>query len=160
MNVPSLRILDGIGFDATINRAATLLGYTDREEIRRVFPRVYSLGLGVISVSPMQMARAFSIFANQGKEVTPIAIRSVEDRNGKTILDPERELRLEQKRKGSALQVVSPQNAFIMTSLLKNTTASGTLGWAATGRQKFTFTDENGTSFTIPSAKKTGTTQN
>ena len=94
MNVPSLRILDGIGFDATINRAATLLGYTDREEIRRVFPRVYSLGLGVISVSPMQMARAFSIFANQGKEVTPIAIRSVEDRNGKTILDPERELRL------------------------------------------------------------------
>lgn len=160
MNVPSLRILDGIGFDATINRAAALLGYTDREKIRRVFPRVYSLGLGVISVSPMQMARAFSIFANQGKEVTPIAIRSVEDRNGKTILDPERELRLEQKRKGSALQVVSPQNAFIMTSLLKNTTASGTLGWAATGRQKFTFTDENGTSFTIPSAGKTGTTQN
>ncbi len=160
MNVPSLRILDGIGFDAAIKRAATLLGYTDREEIQRIFPRVYSLGLGVINVSPLQMARAFSTFANQGKQVTPIAIRSVEDRNGKTILDPERELRMEQKRKGSALQIISPQNAYIMTSLLQNTTASGTLGWAATGRHKFTFTDENGPSFTIPSAGKTGTTQN
>lgn len=160
MNVPSLRILDGIGFDAAINRAAALLGYTEREEIRKVFPRVYSLGLGVISVSPLQMARAFSTFANQGREVTPIAIRSVEDRNGKTILDPERELRLAQKRKGSALQIISPQNAYIMTSLLQNTTASGTLGWAAEGRRKFTFADKNGTQFTIPSAGKTGTTQN
>lgn len=160
MNVPSLRILDGIGFDATINRAAALLGYTDREEIRKVFPRVYSLGLGVISVSPMQMARAFSTFANQGREVTPIAIRSVEDRNGKTILDPERDLRLAQKRKGSALQLITPQNAYIMTTLLQNTTASGTLGWAAEGRRKFTFKDQNGVSFTIPSAGKTGTTQN
>ena len=155
-----MRVLDGIGCDEAINRAAAILGYSYREEIRKVFPRVYSLGLGVISVSPMQMARAFSTFANEGREVTPIAIRSVEDRNGKTILDPERELRLAQKRKGSALQIISPQNAYIMTSLLQNTTASGTLGWAAEGRRKFTFMDKNGAQFTIPSAGKTGTTQN
>lgn len=99
MNVPSIRILDGIGFDAAINRAAALLGYTDKTQIEKVFPRVYSLGLGVISVAPIQMAKAFSIFANQGKEVTPMAIRSVEDRNGKTIIDPEKDLRLEQKEK-------------------------------------------------------------
>ena len=160
MNVPSLRILDGIGFDAAINRAATLLGYKDKDEIRKVFPRVYSLGLGVISVSPLQMARAFSTFGNQGKEVTPIAIRSVEDRNGKTILDPERELRLEQKRKGSALQIISPQNAFVMTSLLRNTISSGTLGWASGYERKFSFTDDKGRKFTIPAGGKTGTTQN
>lgn len=160
MNVPSLRILDGIGFDAAINRAATLLGYKDKDEIRKVFPRVYSLGLGVISVSPLQMARAFSTFGNQGKEVTPIAIRSVEDRNGKTILDPERELRLEQKRKGSALQIISTQNAFVMTSLLRNTISSGTLGWASGYERKFSFTDDKGRKFTIPAGGKTGTTQN
>lgn len=160
MNVPSLRILDGIGFDAAIGRASTLLGYRDKATIDRVFPRVYSIGLGVISVSPIQMAQAFATFANQGKEVTPIAIRSVEDRNGKTILDPEKELRLEQKRKGAAIQLVSPQNAWIMTDLLKNTLRVGTLGWGSGFERKFTFKDQNGKSYTIPAAGKTGTTQN
>ena len=160
MNVPSIRILDGIGFDAAIGRASTLLGYRDKATIDRVFPRVYSIGLGVISVSPVQMAKAFATFANEGREVTPIAIRSVEDRNGKTILDPEKELRLEQKRKGSASQLVSPQNAWIMTDLLKNTLRVGTLGWASGFERKFTFKDPNGKSYTIPAAGKSGTTQN
>jgi len=160
MNVPSLRILDGIGFDAAINRAASLLGFREKAEIEKTFPRVYSLGLGVISVAPIQMARAFATFANQGKEVTPIAIRSVEDRNGKTIIDPEKDLRLEQKRKGSSIQLISAQNAYIMTDLLKNTIRTGTLGWASGYEGKFTFKDENGKSYTIPAAGKTGTTQN
>ncbi|HKL87009.1 MAG TPA: PBP1A family penicillin-binding protein [Treponemataceae bacterium] len=160
MNVPSIRILDGIGFDAAINRSAALLGYKDKAQIEKVFPRVYSLGLGVISVAPIQMAKAFSIFANQGKEVTPIAIRSVEDRNGKTIIDPEKDLRLEQKRKGSSIQIISPQNAWIMTDLLKNTIRVGTLGWASGYERKFTFKDSNGKSFVLPAAGKTGTTQN
>ncbi len=160
MNVPSIKVLDGIGFDAAINRAAALLGYTDKSEIQKVFPRVHSIGLGVISVAPIQMAKAFGIFGNQGKEVTPIAIRSVEDRNGKTILDPEKELRLEQKRKGSAIQIISPQNAWIMTDLLKNTIQAGTLGWASGYERKFTFKDQNGKSFVMPAAGKTGTTQN
>jgi len=157
MNVPSIRILDGIGFDAAINRSSALLGYTDKAEIEKNFPRVYSLGLGVISVAPIQMARAFSTFANQGKQVTPMAIRSVEDRNGKTILDPEKDLRLEQKRKGSAIQIISPQNAYVMTDLLKNTIRAGTLGGSDS---KFSFKDENGKRYTIPAAGKTGTTQN
>lgn len=160
MNVPSLKILDGIGFDAAIGRAASLLGVTDPAEIKEKFPRVYPIGLGVIDVNPMQMAKAFSTFANQGKEVTPMAIRSIEDRNGKTIVDPEKELRLAQKRKGSAIQIVSQQNAYIMTDLLKNTIRAGTLGWASGYESKFTFKDENGKKFTIPAAGKTGTTQN
>lgn len=160
MNVPSIRILDGIGFDAAIQRSAALLGYTDKAQIEKVFPRVYSLGLGVISVTPIQMAKAFATFANQGKAVTPIAIRSVEDRNGKIIIDREKELRLEQKRKGSAIQIISPQNAYIMTDLLKNTIKQGTLGWASGYERKFTFKDKNGKSYTLPAAGKTGTTQN
>jgi penicillin-binding protein 1A len=106
------------------------------------------------------MARAFAVFANQGRNVTPIAIRSVENRNGQLVLDPEREVRVRQQRMGEAFQVVSPQNAYIMTSMLKKTVEMGTLynpsGWGS----KFTFKDANGKNFRMPMAGKTGTPQN
>ena len=165
MNVASIRVLDGIGFDAAIDRASSLLGYTDPDDIRRRFPRVYPLGLGIISTSPVRMARAFSIFSNLGREVTPIAIRSVEDRNGKIILDIERDVRHEQRRKGNAGQIVSPQNAYVLTSMLRRTLENGPAGhgtlynpsgWGS----KFTFRDENGRTFRMPMAGKTGTPQN
>ena len=160
MNVPALKVLDGIGFDAAIDRAALLLGIDTQEQIQKTFPRLYPLGLGVIAVAPIQMARAFSVFANQGKEVTPLSIRSVEDRNNRVILDPEKELRLAQKRKGSAMQIISPQNAYVMTSLLKKTVESGTLAYAAGWGSKFTFRDKDDKKYIIPAAGKTGTTQN
>jgi penicillin-binding protein 1A len=160
MNVASLRVLDSIGFDSAINRAAALLDITDQDQIRRTFPRVYPLGLGVISASPLRMARAFAVFANQGRSVTPVAIRSVEDRNGRVVLDPERELRLRQRQLGEEIQVISPQNAYVMTSMLKKTVEQGTLynpsGWGS----KFTFKDAEGKNFRMPMAGKTGTPQN
>jgi penicillin-binding protein 1A len=160
MNVPSLRVLDSIGFDSAINRAAALLDITDPEQIRRTFPRVYPLGLGIISTSPLRMARAFAVFANQGRSVTPIAIRSVENRNGLVVLDPERELRLQQRLMGESIQVISPQNAYVMTSMLKKTVETGTLYSPSAWGSKFTFKDENGKSFRMPMAGKTGTPQN
>ncbi len=160
MNVPALKVLDGIGFDAAIDRAALLLGIENQDQIQKTFPRLYPLGLGVIAVAPIQMARAFSVFANQGKEVTPLSIRSVEDRNNRVILDPEKELRLAQKRKASAMQIISPQNAYAMTSLLKKTVESGTLAYAAGWGSKFTFRDKDNKKYVIPAAGKTGTTQN
>ncbi|MBN2873755.1 MAG: PBP1A family penicillin-binding protein [Spirochaetales bacterium] len=160
MNVPSVKVLDGIGFDAAINRASALLDITDEEQIRRTFPRLYPLALGVIGVSPIGMARAFSVFANQGREVTPIAIRSIEDRSGRPILEPEKDLRAEQKKKGSAIQVVSPQNAYVMTDLLKRVVKEGTLSYPTSSGQSFTQTDPDGKRYTIPAAGKTGTTQN
>jgi penicillin-binding protein 1A len=165
MNVPSLQVLDSIGFDAAIDRAAALLGYTDPDDIRRRFARVYPLGLGIISTSPLKMARAFAIFANQGREVIPIAIRSVEDRSGRVVLDVERDIRLEQRRKGNGIQIISPQNAYIMVSMLKKTVETGTLHGPSLNASenwsyKFTFRDENGKSFRMPMAGKTGTPQN
>ena len=159
MNVPSLKVLDAIGFDAAIERAAALLGYADPVFIGRNFPRVYPLGLGIISTSPLRMARAFAIFGNQGREVTPIAIRSVEDRNGRIVLDPERELRLQQRRAGNT-QVISQQNAYIMSKILEKTVEEGSLANGAGWGAKFTFRDENGKSFRMPVAGKTGTPQN
>jgi penicillin-binding protein 1A len=165
MNVPSLKVLDTIGFDAAINRASALLGYTSPDDIRRIFPRVYPLGLGIISTSPLRMAKAFAAFANQGREVTPMAIRSVEDRNGKVVLDIERDLRLQQRRMGNEIQIISPQNAYVMVSMLKKTVEQGTLAGpslnpADNWSYKFSFKDENGKNFRMPMAGKTGTPQN
>lgn len=160
MNVPSIKVLDGIGFDAAIERAAALLGIPDDELKSRGFERVYPLGLGVCSVRPIEMARAFAIFANQGKEVEPIAIRTIEDRSGNIILNPERDLRLAQQQKGADIQVISPQTAYIMTDILKNTVRIGTLSRGAGWGTRFKYTDENGKTYTMPAAGKTGTTQN
>jgi len=160
MNVPSLKILDSIGFDAAIDRAALLLDITDPAEIRRTFPRFYPLGLGIAQVSPLKMARAFSIFANQGRQVDPIAIRSVEDRNGRIILEPEKDIRTAQKKKGQAIQLITPQTAAIMVDMLQRVVWSGTLQYPTNAGQIFTYKDQDGKKYTIPAAGKTGTTQN
>ncbi len=151
MNVPSLKVLDMIGFDTAINRASRLLGITDPEQIRKTFPRKYPLGLGIIGIAPIQMARAFATFANEGKEVEPLAITYVEDRRGNIILEPEKELRASQKREGENIQILSPQSAYIMVDMLKRVVKSGTLAWSRT-----TANDFDG----MPMAGKTGTTQN
>jgi len=162
MNIPSLKILRDIGFDAAINQAAALLGLKQEELAERKFERVYPLGLGICSVRPVEMARAFAIFANQGKEVVPMAIRSVEDRNGKVILNPEKEIRLAQQEKGEAAQILSPQTAYVMTDLLTNTVVhpEGTLGYGSGWGKKLQYKNENGKNYIIPAAGKTGTTQN
>jgi penicillin-binding protein 1A len=159
MNVPSLKILDTIGFDAAIDRAAALLDITDSAQIRRTFPRVYPLGLGIISTSPLKMARAYAVFANEGRAVTPIAIRTIEDRNGRVVFDVEREERQRQRRMGSAIQVVSQQNAYIMTRIMEKVVDEGSLSIGAGWGSKFAFRDERG-SYKLPVAGKTGTTQN
>ena len=174
MNVPSLKILDGIGFSAAISRAASLYGIPQNELEERNFEPVYPFGLGVCAVRPVEVARAFATFANNGKGVSPIAIRNVEDKDGNIILNPEKDLRMEQQRAANGNQIVSQETAFIMKQLLSKTVESGTLsygsGWDSsswtTGRDngrrgsKFTFTDENGKKFDMPAAGKTGTTQN
>jgi penicillin-binding protein 1A len=83
----------------------------------------------------------------------------VEDRNGRVVLDPEREVRLRQRRMNN-IQVVSPQNAYVMTSMMKKTVESGTLAHGAGYGNKFTFRDEKGNRFRMPAAGKTGTPQN
>ena len=160
MNIPSLKVLDGIGFEAGINRSIALLGIPKEEVPYRGFVPGYPIGLGVCSVRPIELARAYSVFANGGKEVTPIAIRSVEDKNGNVILNPEKEVRTALQAKGAAAQVISPQTAFVMTELLQNTVRSGSLAGPSSNGNKLRYRDSNGRLYKIPAAGKTGTTQN
>lgn len=158
MNIPSLKVLDGIGFDAAIERAVSLLGISKEELPSRAFIPGYPIGLGVCSVRPIEMARAYAIFANGGKEVTPIAIRTVENKNGDVILNPELELRREQAAKGNKIQVISPQTAYVMVKLLEQTVNNG--GTLSAQSWKFDYTGANGRPYRMPAGGKTGTTQN
>lgn len=152
MNVPSLQVLDGLGFEPAIERASRLLGKEDQSENRTLFPRSFPLGLGITAVAPIDMARAFATFPNQGKAVVPIAITSVLDRNGNIVLEPEKErLREQQGNRGKDNEIMTPQNAYIMVSMLQSTVEYGTLRWRRINIGGF-----DG----MPMAGKTGTTQN
>ncbi len=151
MNVPSLQVLQGVGFEAAINRASRLLGKYDQRENRKLFPRSFPLGLGVTSVAPIDMVRAFATFPNHGKAVIPNAITSVMDRSGNIILDPEKERLRESQRQKKSDQIMSPQVAYIMVSMLQSTVEYGTLKWRRINIGGF-----DG----MPMAGKTGTTQN
>ena len=158
LNVPSVKVLDGIGFEAAIDRAIALLGIPEDEIDSRAFVPGYPLGLGVCSVRPIEMARAYAIFANGGKDITPMAIRTVEDKNGNVILNPELEIRRAQAAKGNNIQVISEQNAFVMTKLLEQTVSHG--GTLTAQEWHFHYRDEKGNRYVMPAGGKTGTTQN
>ena len=153
MNVPSLQVLQGVGFDVAIDRMSRLLGMEDQKNDIRLFPRNFPLGLGVTAVSPLQMARAFATFANQGRSTDPMAIVSVTDRNGNIVLEPEKErIRNLQRTGGKDKQIMTPQEAFIMTSMLESTIEYGTL--------RSSMRAVEGSFADMALAGKTGTTQN
>jgi penicillin-binding protein 1A len=65
----------------------------EEEETQKRFQPFLSLALGTYSFSPLEFARAYSIFPNGGEKVFPHAIIKVEDKEGRVILDVDGELR-------------------------------------------------------------------
>ncbi|WCK54388.1 PBP1A family penicillin-binding protein [Aneurinibacillus sp. Ricciae_BoGa-3] len=74
-----------------------------------------SSALGSSPATAIEMARAFSTLANQGKKADTIAVTKIVDREGNTILENHPRLQ----------QVVSPENAFILTNLMKGVFDNG-----------------------------------
>ena len=70
--------------------------------------RVPSLALGTSGVRVIEMANAYSLFANGGKKVNPTLITRVEDYNGNVIFEKENETQ----------KVLDPAKAFVMTQML------------------------------------------
>lgn len=171
LNVPALKVLEKVGFDAAIDRAVALLGISQKELPSRAFIPGFPIGLGTVSVRPIEMARAYAIFANGGKAINPTAIRTVEDRNGNIILNIDRDVHKNMK---NPTQVITPQNSFVMTKIMEHATTVGTLRYGSQNRSsliepsagdpmgsKFIYTDKKtGQEFQMPMAGKTGTTQN
>jgi penicillin-binding protein 1A len=97
------------------------------------------------------MARAFATFPSQGKVVEPLAIIRIVDREGEVYAEPERDRIRLQKSQREENQIMTPQEAYIMTDILQSTVEYGTL---ARRRQLV------GGFGDMPMAGKTGTTQN
>jgi 1A family penicillin-binding protein len=79
-------------------------------------PAVVSLPLGSGEVTLFEMVRAYSVFPNQGKLVHPLLLRRIEDKHGKVLYDAKPEVH----------PVLSPQVAFLMTSMLTDAVNRGT----------------------------------
>lgn len=77
-----------------------------------------TLALGAKPVTPLEMARAYSVFANGGRLVYPRLISRVSERDGQIIFDqPAQELQ--------APRVTSERNAYVMNSMLQSVVSGG-----------------------------------
>lgn len=90
-------------------------------------PPYLTMALGAGAVTPLQMAEAYSVFANGGFMVHAHLIQKVEDIHGNVLSEVQ-----PQQLNENATRVLEPRNAFIMDSLLKEVARTGT---AASTRQ-------------------------
>lgn len=83
-------------------------------------PPYYTIALGAGTVTPMQMVTAYSVFANGGYKVAPSLIDEIRDQRGRVIFKAQASPLSESRR------IISARNAFMMSSMLKEITRSGT----------------------------------
>jgi penicillin-binding protein 1A len=127
INIVTIKLLEEMDIHSVIKFARSI-------GIRGPFPYNLTLALGSLSVSPLEMTSAFSVFAREGVRVDPIAVKYVIDAQGNVL----------ENNKPVGVQVISPQTAFLVTSILEDVVKYGT-GWRAKALKR-------------PVAGKTGTT--
>ncbi len=114
-NLVSIRILQTIG-TRYAQDYITRFGFNAEQH-----PPYLTMALGAGSVTPFQMASAFSIFANGGYRVNPYYIERILDARGKVLAQAN------PVRAGeTAERVIDARNAFIMTSMLQDVVRFGT----------------------------------
>jgi len=127
LNIATINLAQQIGYD-NVAALAREAGITSA----RGTP---SVAIGTYAATPIDMAGAYTVFANNGVHLKPWMLASVRNTNGDIVADftPE------------AHQVLDPRSAFLTESLLENVMTIGT-GSAARAH-----------GFTAPAAGKTGT---
>ena len=112
LNTTAVRLLEEIGLDASI-QYLNKMGIPTRNSDRNL-----SLALGSMTygVTPVELAAAYVPYANGGIYHQPYCVERIETVDGSNIYE----------RKDSGKQVLSAQNAFLMTSLLQSVVSSGT----------------------------------
>jgi penicillin-binding protein 1A len=113
-NMISIRVLQAVGAQ-NAQDWVTRFGFEADKH-----PAYLTMALGAGSVTPMQMATAYSVFANGGYRVNPYLIAKVTEQRGKLLVEtPPPQLQEEAR-------AVDARNAFVMSSLLQEVTRSGT----------------------------------
>jgi penicillin-binding protein 1A len=114
-NMISIRILNKIGARYG-QEYATRFGFDADKN-----PPYLTLALGAGATTPLQMAGAYSVFANGGYRVSPYLISKVTDADGKVLSEARPE------RAGvDANRVIDERNAWLMDSMLRDVARSGT----------------------------------
>jgi penicillin-binding protein 1A len=113
-NMVSIRILRSIG-PAFAQDWIGRFGFEAEKH-----PAFLTMALGAGSVTPMQMASAYSVFANGGYRVAPVLISRLTDSKGKLLIEVKPQVLNESAR------TLDARNAFVMGTLLQEITRSGT----------------------------------
>jgi penicillin-binding protein 1A len=135
-NVVSVRVLQQIGVETAIDYVQRF-GF-DKDAI----PHNLSVALGSLSVTPIQMARGFAVFANNGYLIEPYLLQRVADRNGEIVylakpplacpdcpnatLTDSAEAPAFDVPENPAPQVLDKRYVFIMDSMLHDVVVRGT----------------------------------
>ncbi|MGE0332771.1 MAG: penicillin-binding protein 1A [Ramlibacter sp.] len=113
-NMVSIRILQAVGTQ-NAQEWITRFGFEAEKH-----PPYLTMALGAGSVTPMQLATAYSVFANGGYRVNPWIITRVTDQKGKVLVESQPPLPSE------ATRAIDARNAFVMSRLLQEVARSGT----------------------------------
>ncbi|AUL45598.1 penicillin-binding protein [Bordetella trematum] len=114
-NMVSIRILQAIGPQYG-QEYLTRFGFDKARQ-----PAVLPLALGAGSVTPLQMAGAYSVFANGGFRVTPFLIDHVTDSSGKVLMQARPVIAGDE-----AARAIDPRTAWLMDDMLRGVATSGT----------------------------------
>ncbi len=112
-NMVTIRLAQRMGIDTIIKRAKAM-------GIKGDFPHDLSVSLGSVSVSLMELCRAYTAFARQGSYVQPRLVTKIENAWGETLYKQEKKTQ----------RAISKETAYIITDLLQQVVQSGT-GWRA-----------------------------
>jgi penicillin-binding protein 1B len=127
LNVPAVEVAEQTGYGAV----AQLARKAGLDDIRAT----PAMALGAYNVTPLEIAGAYTVFANKGVEVVPRMIAKIVDQNGKEVWSSEPQTR----------KILDPRVAFLTLDLMQEVLRTGTgAGVRARG-------------FSLPAAGKTGT---
>ncbi len=112
LNIPAVKVIESIGV-GTARKYLTSVGI---ELDDRDWNLSLSLGSMTYGASPVQMAAAYAPFANGGTFYAPYFIERITNRDGVVVY----------QHQDGGTRVLSAQNAYLLTDLMRTVIASGT----------------------------------
>jgi penicillin-binding protein 1B len=128
LNVATIKVAEMVGYQTVVNLA-------HRAGISEDVKATPAMAIGSYVATPLEMAGAYTIFANKGARVQPTLVSLIRESNGKVLLDQQPQTK----------NVLDPRVTYLMVSMLEEVMRTGT---AAGVRSR---------GFTVPAAGKTGT---
>jgi penicillin-binding protein 1A len=113
LNVPTIRLLEKIGINETIQ-------FADKFGIKSRLGPYLSLALGSSDMTLAELTAVYAIFANHGIRMGPVSILTITDSTGRVLYQSD----------ALPTQAIKPETAYLTTYLLKGVIERGT-GWSA-----------------------------